>query len=166
MNAVELMLVVIGENTPKTIWTDTPLESFRQVPNTNRGDIGEQFILRYLQGFDILTSPFGSRSRSLDIEIEHKSFEVKTASEDTSGNFQFNHIRLDRPYDFLLCLGVRPFSLVFNAWSKGEVAEGKAGHLVRMAEGQSVTFKLTKRPDKPRPVEDLPSWIRLNLGRT
>ena len=41
-----------------------------------------------------------------------------------------------------------------------QVAEEKAVTLVRMAEGQSVTFKLTKRPATMRRIEDLPSWGR------
>jgi hypothetical protein len=45
-------------------------------------------------------------------------------------------------FDHLLCLGICPEEIVFNKWSKGEVAEGKAGHLVRMAEGQAVTYKI------------------------
>ena len=49
---------------------------------------------------------------------------------------------------------------MFNAWRKGEVSEGVAGTLVRMAEGQSVTHKLTKRPDDMKSIEDLPDWIR------
>ena len=56
---------------------------------------------------------------------------------------------------------LRPNEIVFDAWPKGEVAEGRAGTLVRMAEGQSVTFKLTKKPDGMRRVEDLPDWARM-----
>ena len=36
--------------------------------------------------------------------------------------------------------------------------------MVRMAEGQSVTFKLTKRPDAMLSIEDLPAWVRETLG--
>ncbi|MCY4614390.1 MAG: hypothetical protein OXB94_12335 [Nitrospira sp.] len=59
---------------------------------------------------------------------------MKTASEDKGGSFQFNHIRLDRKYDYLLCLGISPTNIFFNAWTKGAVAENKAGTLVRMVE--------------------------------
>jgi hypothetical protein len=45
-----------------------------------------------------------------------------------------------------------------NVWTKVEVSEQQAGRLVRMAEGQSVTFKLTKRPEQMHPIEDLPRW--------
>jgi hypothetical protein len=32
-----------------------------------------------------------------------------------------------------------------------------------MAEGQSVTFKLTKRPDSTLSIEELSAWVRMNL---
>ena len=48
---------------------------------------------------------------------------------------------------------------VFNAWRKGEVAEGKAGSLVRMAEGQSVTYKITKKLSDMRPIAEMPKML-------
>ena len=164
LSAVDLMLEVIKQNTPQTVWTDAPLEAFRRVANTNRGDIGEEFIRRFLAQNGISASPSGSRVSRSDMQIAGRDFEVKTASEDRSGGFQFNHVRFDRRYDYLLCLGVRPASIVFNVWGKGELSEGRAGNLVRMAEGQSVTFKLTKRPGDMRPIEELADWVRTNLG--
>ena len=38
--------------------------------------------------------------------------------------------------------------------------EQKAGNLVRMAEGQGVTFKITKRLQDMAPVQKLPGMIR------
>ena len=49
---------------------------------------------------------------------------------------------------------------------KAQLAEGQAGRLVRMAEGQSITFKLTKRLADLRPIETLPDWIRAELGES
>ena len=158
------MQQVIEELTPPSIWKGSPLESFRQIANTNRGDIGEEFVLRYLQSFDIAITKSESRVLEWDLQIVGKRFEVKTASEDVGGSFQFNHVRFDRSYDYLLCLGVRPGAILFNAWRKGEVSEGVAGSLVRMAEGQSVTHKLTKRPADMHKIEDLPKWVRDTLG--
>ena len=97
------------------------------------------------------------------MRIAGEIFEVKTASEGANGAFQFNHIRLDRRYKYLLCLGIRPAAIVFGVWSKGDVAENAAGRLVRMAEGQSVTFKLTKKADDLDGVAALPEWIRATL---
>ena len=101
-----------------------------------------------------------------DLEIGGKRFEVKTASEDSGGSFQFNHVRLDRNYDYLLCLGIRPAEIRFGAWRKGDVSEQMAGTLVRMAEGQAVTFKLTKKPESMRKIEDLPGWIKQAIQPT
>lgn len=164
IDPVELMLEVIRQNTPRTIWTGAPLEAFRRVANTNRGDIGEAFLRRFLERNGVAATLSDSRISRSDMQIFGRHFEVKTASEDTNGSFQFNHIRLDRRYDYLLCLAVRPASILFNAWGKGELSEGRAGNLVRMAEGQSVTFKLTKRPADMRPISELPEWVRDNLN--
>ena len=43
VNAIELMIEVIRDNTPSSIWTGSPLEQYRHVGNTNRGEIGEEF---------------------------------------------------------------------------------------------------------------------------
>ena len=158
VSAVDLLVEVIRDHSPKSKWTDAPLEGFRLVANTNRGEIGEEFILRYLALHGIQVHR-GSRTTPTDLTLGNKQFEVKTASEDVGGSYQFNHIRLDRQYDYLLCLGVSPGHIVFNGRRKGTVAEGRAGRLVRMAEGQSVTFKLTKRPDDMKAIEELPAWI-------
>ena len=167
MSAVDLMLAVIRDNSPASIWTGAPLEAFRRVENTNRGDIGEEFLSRYLVsqgGFSVRKSDL--RAERQDMQIENRSFEIKTASLGANRTFQFNHIRLDRDYLYLLCLGVCPDGLVFNVWRKGALAEGQAGRLMRMAEGQSITFKLTKRLADMRPIETLPDWIRAELGES
>ncbi len=45
-------------------------------------------------------------------------------------------------------------------WRKGVVAENRAGTLVRMAEGQAVTYKLTKKLKDMIEVEGLVPEIR------
>lgn len=52
---------------------------------------------------------------------------------------------------------------MFRAWRKGAVSENEAGRLVRMAEGQSVTYMLTKKPTDMMDIEDLPKWVRDTL---
>lgn len=166
MSAVALFLEVIREHTPKTKWTEATLSPFRQVANTNRGDIGEDFLSRYLRRAGVSVVRSATRTERWDLEIEGRRFEVKTASEDVSGAFQFNHIRLDRAYEYLLCLGVRPEEIRFGVWRKGEVSEGAAGTLVRMAEGQSTTHKLTKSVAALKPIEELPDWVRDRVRET
>jgi len=156
---VALMVAIIDEHAPTDIWRGSPLIAYRMLGNTNRGEIGEEFVRRYLREHGI-QSGNGGRASPVDLCIGDLRIEVKTASLGADGTFQFNHVRLDRPWAHLLCLGICPDRLLFRIWPKGAVAEGKAGRLVRMAEGQAVTFKLTKRADVMQPIEDLPAKIR------
>ena len=77
------------------------------------------------------------RQSPWDIRIEGVTFELKTATEDVSGSFQFNHIRYHREYEALLCVGISPNQIGFDAWSKAAVATGEAGKLVSMEKGGS-----------------------------
>ena len=144
INAVELLARIIREHSPEDIWENSPLIGYRMLGNTNRGEIGEEFIRRFLRnaGFSVSN---GNRTSEIDMVIEGQRTEVKTASLGANGTFQFNHVRLDKQYRYLLCLGICPYEIVFNAWRKGALSEGEAGRLVRMAEGQSTTHKLTKK---------------------
>ena len=45
-------------------------------------------------------------------------------------------------------------------WRRADLTEGVAGRLVRMAEGQAVTFKLTIKLADMHPIEELPDRIR------
>ncbi len=154
INPVELMVEVIKMHAPTDIWQNSPLIGCRFLGNTNRGEIGEEFIRRFLGAHGIPVAN-GSRTSRTDMAIGETRVEVKTASLGANGTFQFNHIRLDRDYDYLFCLGICPSAIVFDMWKKGHVAENKAGRLVRMAEGQAVTYKLTKRLDVMRNIDTM-----------
>ncbi len=158
MTPVDLLVDIIKEHAPEDIWLTSPLIGYRKLGNTNRGEIGEEFVRRYLTNAGISVDS-GRRTSLTDMRIAGQAFEVKTASLGANGTFQFNHVRLDRKYGYLLCLGICPEEIVFNMWRKGAVAEGSAGTLVRMAEGQSVTWKLTKKLGDMRPIADLPASI-------
>jgi hypothetical protein len=164
VNAVNLLVEVIKEHVPEDIWQGSPLMGYRNLGNTNRGAIGEEFVRRYLQSAGVKVGAIGKRTDITDMQIGGHRFEIKTASLGANGTFQFNHVRLDRNYDYLLCLGICPEKIVFNMWRKGVVAEGLAGHLVRMAEGQAVTYKLTKQLAAMTAIEKLPS-AALKLSR-
>lgn len=162
INSVKLLVEVIKEFVPEDIWQGSPLIGYRNLGNTNRGEIGEEFIRRYLASAGIEATG-GGRTARTDMMIANHRFEVKTASLGANDTFQFNHVRLDRKYNFLLCLGICPNEIVFNMWRKGDVAEGRAGSLVRMAEGQSITFKITKKLADMKPIDELPKTLRLTL---
>ena len=93
------------------------------------------------------------------MRIEGASFELKTATEDVHGSFQFNHIRYHRPYDALLCLGITPENILFDAWSKAEVVTGRAGRLVSMDKGSSATHKLTRRRGQLRLIDEFETHL-------
>ncbi|MCY3783060.1 MAG: hypothetical protein OXG79_04670 [Chloroflexi bacterium] len=98
---------MIKEHAQEEIWIDSPLIGYRSLGNTNRGEIGEEFIRRYLREHGIETGNGGRKSKT-DLQIGERRFEVKTASLGVNGTFQLNHVRLGRRYDFLLCLGILP----------------------------------------------------------
>ena len=50
-------------------------------------------------------------------------------------------------------------------WRKGAVAENRAGTLVRMAEGQAVTYKLTKKLKDMVAITEFPAMVRSALDR-
>ena len=159
VNPIKLLVEIIKEHAPEDIWLGSPVAGYRRLGNTNRGEIGEEFVRRYLEESKIKVTR-GIRTALTDIRILKNHLEIKTASLGANGTFQFNHVRLDRKYDYLLCLGICPKEIVFGIWRKGDVAEGRAGTLVRMAEGQSITFKITKRLSEMRPIKEMPGEIQ------
>lgn len=113
MNAVELLVAIIREHAPEDIWRDSPLIGYQMLGNTNRGAIGEEFIRRFLALNDIEVEN-GGRVSPTDLRVGRVRFEVKTVSLGANGTFQFNHVRMDRDYDYLLCLGICPNHVVFE----------------------------------------------------
>jgi len=160
---VEVMQQITDELAEKDIWTGTPMESFRRLGPTNRGEAGERFMQRFLVPLGVRVEN-GTRTDETDWKIEGKRSEVKTASLGTNDTFQFNHVRLDHDYAILVATGVCPSDIVCDAWLKSEVAAGKAGKLARMARGQSVTYKITRPLGKMRPIHHLPAIIRALAG--
>lgn len=158
-NAIELMQDVIAnyENNPK--WMNAPLGKIKILSNTHTGNVGQDFIKRWCDVEGLGWESPESTQSPWDIQIESITFEVKTATEDISGNFQFNHVRHHRDYNTLLCLGVAPDEILFDAWRKGDVVEGKAGRLVTMDKGSSATFKLTKKRADLRPITEFADKI-------
>lgn len=133
-------------------WNGAIYEKMKKIPNTKVGSVGQDFIesicdeLGFECEFPIQKDGKRATQSPWDIKINDIAFELKTATEDTTGSFQFNHIRYHRPYDAVLCLGVSPNELHFNVWSKADIATGKAGNLATMEKGANASYKLSKRP--------------------
>ena len=158
-NPNELLQKVLATYADANKWTGQPFEHIRRIPNTKVGDVGQDFVeelcLECGLKHEFPEKPDGTRMRQSpwDIRIEGKAFELKTASEDVGGAFQFNHIRYHREYDALLCVGIAPSSIYVGAWSKAHVATGKAGALVSMEKGANASYKLTKRADQLNKID-------------
>ena len=152
INPEELMLSIARNHSVDSKWSDSIYESIKYLGNTSKGAIGESFVQEYASKLGFSVSGEGNRLGSHDLTIEKQNVEVKTATEDVSGAFQFNHLRLDYKYSFIVCLGISPNRLLFGIWTKSQLATGDAGNLVSMGKGQNSSFKLTKRNDKLYPI--------------
>ena len=106
IDPIDLMVQVIQEHSPESIWKGSRLEGYRRLGNTNRGQIGEDFIRKYLTTADIAVGN-GSRVTPTDLLIAGQRFEVKTASLGANGTFQFNHVSPNPPTRSGLGVGTR-----------------------------------------------------------
>jgi hypothetical protein len=136
------------------------------VSNTAVGKVGQTFVESLCEAIGLpFTVPIDGAGRRLnqspwDIAILGKQFELKTATEDVSRCFQFNHIRYHRPYDAAIFIGVAPEQIFFDAWSKADLVTGKAGKLVSMEAGANASYKFSRRPAQLHPITDFETRIR------
>ena len=156
----DILIAVLAGHVPADKWKGQPFARIKQLAATRVGDVGQEFVERLCEELGLSCEfPLNAGGKRLrnspwDIEIEGVTFEIKTASEDVGGHFQFNHIRLHRDYDALLCIGISPAAIYMGAWTKADVATGRAGRLATMEKAANASFKLSKRPDKLRPIAD------------
>ena len=147
-------------------WEDAIFGGIKTISNTKVGSVGQDFIEKLCNELMLpIVFPVSKANKRLtqspwDIQIKNINFELKTATEDISGSFQFNHIRYHRKYQALLCLGVSPNDLFFGVWTKADVATGKAGNLVSMEKNANASYKLTKRPDQLYKIEQFSEIIQ------
>jgi hypothetical protein len=164
-NPIELFTEVLQEFDDDSKWDGAVLGKIKTISNTKVGGVGQLFIERLCNQLSIPWSfPANAKGERLtqspwDIEILNIKFELKTATEDINGKFQFNHIRYHRTYEGLLCLGVSPTNLHFGVWSKADVTTNKAGRLVSMEKSANASYKLTKDPKHLYEITDFYSEI-------
>ena len=156
---LKLLLEIAKEKTVPGKWDNQPLLLIKIMANSTKGDLGEIFIARYCKALGFKVSDKISRLGDYDVKINGDEFEVKMATEDIGGSFQFNHIRYDYKYDWILCLGIAHAEILFEIYSKSDLVTGNAGNLVSMGRGQNSSFKLTKRKDSLHPIAKLKKRI-------
>lgn len=166
INYKRLFIKALENNKDNPKWGAGAFIGIKTISNTKVGAVGQDFIESLCNALSIKCKfPMKKDETRLsqspwDIEIDGIKFELKTATEDVGGSFQFNHVRYHRPYDALLCLGVTPNKLYFRVWSKAEVTTGKAGSLVTMEKGANASYKLTKKPSDLIPITKFGGVIR------
>ena len=149
---------VLREHPVADRWADAPFERIRRIQTASRGMVGQQLVQRLCEEL-LLECELGRSPGPWDIRIESRTFELKTATEGENRTFQFNHVRYHRPYEFLLCVGITPREIVFDAWTKADVTTGGAGRLVTMEKGATASYKLTKRAARMRPIDEFKEHI-------
>lgn len=165
-NYKKLFVGALQKNADNPKWKEGNFVDIKTVSNTKVGSVGQDFIESLCAALSIACKfPVNEDGKRLtqspwDIDILDVKFELKTATEDTGGKFQFNHLRYHRSYDAVLCLGVTPNELYFGLWSKADVATGKAGNLVSMEKGANASYKLTKKPAGLMPIADFEQVIK------
>ncbi len=157
---------VLKESSNHSKWNSGDFKDIKLLANTKVGDVGETFIVRLCEELNIdYEFPLDkkgkhTRTSPWDIKINGITFELKTATEDIHGNFQFNHIRYHRKYDAVLCLGVSPNTLQFNLWTKAEIVTGMAGNLATMEKGANASYKLTKSKNQLFDISEFENKIK------
>jgi len=147
-------------------WLGSRNEGIKIVSNTAVGKVGQAFVESICIALGIpFTVPRNTLGKLLnqspwDIAILGKQFELKTATEDVSGCFQFNHIRYHRPYDAAIFVGIAPDLILLDSWSKADLVTGKAGRLVSMEAGANASYKFTRRPSQLHPIKSFESRVR------
>ena len=118
-------------------------------------------------GYDNAEKITGRSSRlqkkgAFDIRANGQRIEVKTASEDSKGKFQFNGIKYngDTPYDLLLLIGIAPNEVFFHICKK----DGIPPNLPMMSKNTPGTHKWTLTSDKMHAVENFAEQANKFLG--
>jgi hypothetical protein len=161
----DVLLGVVAKYQDANKWIDSDFESVKRLSNSKVGDVGQDFIEELCNKFGFsceFPETKGKRARQCpwDVKIEGVEFELKTATEDVGGSFQFNHLRYHRPYDAAICLGIAPNSVLFDIWSKADIVTGKAGNLVSMEKGANASYKLTKRKSALRDIDEFQDVLK------
>ena len=159
-----LLIKIAKEKHVDKKWTDQPLYFIKILANSSKGDLTEEFVVEYCRELGYTVEDKPTRLGDYDKIINGKKFEIKMASEDLNGNFQFNHIRYDYKYDFVICLGFSPSEILFEIYSKADIATEKAGNLVSMGRGQNSSFKLTKPKHSLQPICNFNNKLKTCFG--
>lgn len=97
-------------------WEDTTYGEIQKITNPKKGVLGEAMVAKWLDELGYLSEEHGyDRARGggnydllVLIDDRLEQLEVKLASEDTSGKYQFNWIAIEHDVAFVVLLGIAP----------------------------------------------------------
>lgn len=129
-------------------WEGKQFSCFKFASATEKGDMGEDFLSEMLValGYKNVEVVKGRRGH-YDVRVKNLrkdvKFEVKTATLDTHGNFQFNGIRYDTQYTHLFFFGVLPEEIRYEIVPKSKI--GSTNYkMMPMQKSTNATFKITR----------------------
>ena len=162
----ELIKAAVENKTVKWAakWENAQFGGIREVRSTTtRGNIGEKLatlLLRMVGYSDVEEHP--KRRGPWDIRISGRiTLEVKTASEDAGGGFQFNGLSYRPPYDILLLIGIQPEGILFGFMKREQLLKET---LTPMAKGAAGSYKLSRRPAQLLPIDKFAEEAAKFLG--
>jgi len=166
---------VISQSCSQKKWLGSKNEKIKSLSLTEKGTIGEKILEAHINNIngdykaefpEIRKGDYDIRGINITKNIV-KDFEVKLATEDSNGGFQFNAMKLDAEYDFLFCLGISPETEWFQIISKENLFDGnymkstfncKLGSLYKKRENEKkdeMSYKLSMSKKKLRPISEL-----------
>lgn len=132
-----------------TKWTGSKYEVVKTSSRTVIGDFGERTLMDLFNSLGLVAKIVNKGKGDFDILLLNpwggKSIkvEVKTATEDVNGCFQFNGIKKGIDYDCVFCLGIAPAEMFFGIFPR-ELCEEKL--TTNMSKGVVGSYKMTASP--------------------
>ena len=132
-------------------WDSGKFRTIKALSPTEKGNIAEDFVVWLGQnnGFEAERHP--KRRGPWDVRIAGSTIEVKMATQDVNGSFQFNGIRYDYAADLIVVLGIAPDDVWFNLYERRDLFDLT---LVPMRKNSNSDFKLTRTPEQLLPVQE------------
>ena len=159
--ALKILDDLLGRFNIAAKWEGARFGGIKIVGATNVGEIGEQFAVAMLDELGYAAEQNPQKRGQWDIRTNGRTMEVKCASEDVHGCFQFNGVRYDTRYDYLLVVGVAPDAVYFRFYKRKDLMDFK---MAPMAKGTSGSYKLSRRPAQLFPVAEFAGQAAKFLG--
>lgn len=113
------------------IWENKKYGDIQRITNPKKGDLGEILMEKWLKMFEYPCEVIGRKRKrggnnidllvDLDKDNEKERVEVKLASLDGQGKYQFNWIPIKNDYALIIFLGINPDAIYLSIKTKEEI---------------------------------------------